>query len=504
MRVMFATKRLLGVIKRFKEGLAPLKKIYSKRPRMPTPSWLCVEKQPACLKLFLFKGKEPNRAQELKIALDEIKLEEKVSLSEKLARFSDDFLLGLAPQKECFHTSLTLNITNQKAIEQVLPFQLESLLPFPIQEAVIAFSVAPLSVSSSRIFVSATKKSSLENFENFFRDFGLEMDRSICPAFALSLAHKKSSLANKSCLYAWLHSKNLSFFLIDSTGVRGVRDALFDIEELSQADLELELRKTALYLQAPASCERRLIGDIEAYSSLVDAYDTPSSSSINCEDRRFFMLCALGEALEQPQNSSLFFKRVSKRNFLNSLHKWKLALDFVQKALFLLSASLLVFGVVTNYRETKALDNSRQKLITLAKEHGVDLESSSLQEDGLDQSEALLEKALSPYPLFPDSPTARDLLGFLTLQLEKTPGAKLISFDYVTETMPTPKNPSAKYRVKVDLELEITDVAAASELQERLMHAFGWIERPTSLIWKPLKDRYKVSFYLKDRTAYAP
>lgn len=59
-----------------------------------------------------------------------------------------------------------------------------------------------------------------------------------------------------------------------------------------------------------------------------------------------------------------------------------------------------------------------------------------------------------------------------------------------------------KYKVRVDLEISAKDAASARIFQEALKNQKTLADTNEEIQWLPVKGKYKVSFYLKDKTKY--
>lgn len=467
-------------------------KAYQKIPALPRPLWLSIyiHEYAVCLQSF-------------KIS-EEWSLREESILKEHLKRYQRDWLVALVDEGKCFHQELTLALTDEHAIAQVLPFQLEHILPFTPQEAVWTFSSTAISATHSRIFVSCMRRQDLMELYARVKALGLDLDYAISPAFAAQEAHARSPLFNSTCLYGWLRSGNITFFLVDKTGLRGVRDVAIDLQALTPEFFHQEARKTALYLQAPASHERCLWTDEEALSVWQENFDTPNFSQMSWIDRKNSLLQASLDVVSRPSSRSMLFD-CSGFGPSSSWKKCRPAALYLQKALAALACALLVLSYVDLAGARHQLRLASEAIETQAREQKIILQDLSEFDDlqaWLSDCEEKLDKSLSSYPLSPNLPQLRDTLAWVCDMTTNFSSAKLLSVDYLTETRPDPGHHQAKYRIKVELEFEIADLEVSQQIQETLLHAYTWIDRPQTMSWKAQKGRYKVSFYLKDRTQY--
>lgn len=80
---------------------------------------------------------------------------------------------------------LSLPVTKDKDIAEALPFQIEPLLPFPIEEAVLTYQILSKEQDRSHLSVLITRKESLENHLNQWKTLNIEPEKVSCVQAAL-------------------------------------------------------------------------------------------------------------------------------------------------------------------------------------------------------------------------------------------------------------------------------------------------------------------------------
>jgi type IV pilus assembly protein PilM len=87
----------------------------------------------------------------------------------------------------------------------------------------------------------------------------------------------------------------------------------------------------------------------------------------------------------------------------------------------------------------------------------------------------------------------------------ESPLAPLIQIDTFSYTMtkhPDQKQRLEKYQVKVDLEFSSITPKAAREFHDALIAPNAIVDPKGEIKWGTNKNKYRTSFYLKDRTLY--
>ena len=122
-----------------------------------------------------------------------------------------------------------------------------------------------------------------------------------------------------------------------------------------------------------------------------------------------------------------------------------------------------------------------------------------------------LDKKAS-FPLQPNIPKVREILGWLSsviTDISSTPPSlhgkcELLNFQYQLLKHPTKNHPKEHYQVRVDLEISTPSVALARAFHERLASDTKWIDQRAEVKWMPSNGKYRVSFFLLDKTPYPP
>lgn len=125
--------------------------------------------------------------------------------------------------------------------------------------------------------------------------------------------------------------------------------------------------------------------------------------------------------------------------------------------------------------------------------------------------ESELKSAPELYPLQPNVPRVSDVLAWLsthpkslstTVDGTARPLIQLESFSYAMVKRPEATKKQEKYQVKVELEFSSTSPTVAREFHEALLAPNDFIDPRAELKWSSDKNKYKLVFFLKDKTIY--
>jgi len=112
------------------------------------------------------------------------------------------------------------------------------------------------------------------------------------------------------------------------------------------------------------------------------------------------------------------------------------------------------------------------------------------------------------YPLQPGIPLVSDVLAWLSTHAnfvgkDGAPELQIESFSYTMAKRPDPTKKNDKYQVKVELEFSSPAPKMAREFHDALIGPNEIVDPKGEVKWSSNKDRYRTSFFLKDKTAYS-
>ena len=116
------------------------------------------------------------------------------------------------------------------------------------------------------------------------------------------------------------------------------------------------------------------------------------------------------------------------------------------------------------------------------------------------------------YPLQPNVPLVSDVLAWLSTHpsfVEKKkdsdqmmPGMQIESLNYSLVKRPEPTKKQERYQVKIELEFSSPTPKIARGFHDALIAPNDLVDAKAEIKWSSNKDRYRTSFYLKDKTVY--
>lgn len=143
-------------------------------------------------------------------------------------------------------------------------------------------------------------------------------------------------------------------------------------------------------------------------------------------------------------------------------------------------------------------------------------EITSLSLDEIKNRLNLLEKDLqSPpqtFPLQPNVPLVSDVLAWISSHPnfinkqenmnDLSPSMQIENFSYSMVKRPEPARKQDKYQVKVEIEFSSPAPKMAREFHDALIAPNDMVDPKAEIKWNSNRDRYRTSFFLKDKTPY--
>jgi hypothetical protein len=476
------------------------KPIFRFIPLVKTPQWVGLDEDGQKLLLC--------QTLELSPLAFDFKIFDKERARESLKRYQKEYIACCADLKSTLLQDLHLSVIDPKTVREVLPYQLEPILPFPIEKALIAFYQSQINEKGCEVHVVCAHRERITEVIGRYQDFGLTVDSISSYAFASLAAHRYLFPKIESCcLYAVVRSESIWFILVNQQKIWGVREVAHSNVKIDTEEFEFEAKKTLLYLQAPYDTLKLVVGAYDRISEVfLSNYESALLSPLKDDKRHFFLclgLCLLSTYKDlQKAHFSLSSSLSTNLIFLN---KWRQSFKALIFNSIVLSSVFIILTSLIEHRQWQKTEERIHHLQQLAIENSFELPILKNKKEidlWLKQTEEILNRSMSNCPLVADIPNAADALGWLSSLIDEHASGRLVNFDYKMETYPTPKHPHALYRVKVESEIEILDFEKAQKFQQALLQARLWIDQPHQLQWKAHKDRYKLSFYLKDRTHY--
>lgn len=476
--------------------------------------------------------------------------------------------------------SLTLPLTKESDIETAVEFQMEPLLPYPLENALLSSSRLSQHAQSTDLTVLSTRKDYLQRHLEALKELDMEPEFISCVPIALACFSTLFENSSQACVVMHLDDFSLTCALTKdgkllasytvNQGTQLISAAyqqdmgeghawdgsydfsLLDPEKMPHLNkavetLRLNATKTIYALSKEIkeispdvillAGEGHLLHHLPSllYMQLNMPIQTPSPSSQadfpSADLLKFSIPIGLGlNALNGPLESVDF-----RRREFTYPHPWRRLKKTMGKyVLFclLLAGSFFLFGrSYLAYEEDAAKERYLELLSAMHKSYNsFEAEYLSKFNKAEDGSEAAIEplsslsasdlidrinylqKDLKPsadaFPYYPNIPRASDVLAWISTHPKvvgdnaATPLIQIDIFSYTMTKHPDQKQRLEKYQVKVELEFNSITPKAAREFHDALIAPNEIVDPKGEIKWGTNKNKYRTSFYLKDRTLY--
>lgn len=454
--------------------------------------------------------------------------------------------------------NLQLPLTKDKDIEAALIFQAEPILPYPIEEALLARQTLAKSPESTELTLFATKKDVLQNHLDQWQQFEIEPEKISCLQAALCLFGKAYLSAVNSLILVHIQDSTTACVLIQAgkliaayshqEGLNLVQGAA---EEDSRPDFAAglsKLQKIVAKMTYALVKELKglpadgivLTGDGVRLPGLKEALfknlPVPLFTEENLTEDQLCYAVPIGLALNSlpSENETIDFRQAE----FTYPRPWKrltipLAGYFV--SMLILSAAFYFFG---NYRlqleENEVKQNYVDLLASMGKSYdqfegaylakngaareksgGEALPIASLDREDLQDRLSYIQNDIQSipdtFPLYANVPRVSDVLAWLSShpavfaknkEGEHETRLLLESLVYAVVKRPEHNKKQEKYQVKIDLEFSTTTPKWAREFHDALIAPNDYVDPKGEIKWNANRGLYKTSFYLKDKTSY--
>lgn len=360
---------------------------------------------------------------------------------------------ALAPE-DVIRREVTLKLTKQKALLKALPFQLESLLPFSMEETVVHPFFFP-SKEKTDVIAFATTRLALKKHLTVLQEKGIEPDQISC--IPIALARWARVMFPSQLLIGGIHQNT-------AIALEGEKVIFSQVLE-DTGRLEAFLKnKFGHYFMFPT--------------------EGPSLQDFPYEKLREFSI-PIGLALDGMHQAPCQFRQ---KDFKAPKEIKKNRLIMLGSAAAALSLAFLVgaAGSWILHSKEKALQSRIAAHFSA---------SNTPLEQQLDDWQKKLAQDGQGFPLLPDVPSVRDVLAWLGNLQE--PSVEIVQFHYSLIQYPKAGEKQEPYGVKVDLEFKASNPATAHRFQEMLEKIPTLIDKKQKIAWTAQQDSYKISFALR-------
>lgn len=382
---------------------------------------------------------------------------------------------------------LHLPMVKEGALDSALPLQMDSLLPYPVEEGILEKIILQKGEKETFLNAIAIKKEAVTQLVEKFQGLGLDPEVVSIPPLALTqfAYFVKKSEEPRFCLHL---GKKIS--LIATLGEKLV--AHFTTDEMKEVKKGLLAIKKKYPFQF--SDTLYVIGDDQRVQEIEGPYEL-------CENTTWIPFAIpIGYALSglpERQSLNLLKGDLAYKKPLKRLKK-TLAIYFASMGMLTLAAYL--FGqTYLSYQEDQLKEAFAEALYQKVDE---EKEISSLTLDELEEEIYKWQKSIQATPnlfaLHPNVPRVADLLGWLS----GFPNLELVQLSYTMVKRPEMSRKEEKYQVKVELEFSTETPRLAREFHDALIAPNDFVDPKGEIKWSTSRGSYKTSFYLKDKTFY--
>jgi type IV pilus assembly protein PilM len=496
------------------------------------------------------------KLQTLPIKWEEGELVKPVYIGESLQQEPDVIISTGLHTNEVLIRPLDVKLTKESEIESVLPFQAETILPYPTENALLSSVKLSQTADSTLLTLIAARKDHLVKLLSQLDHLEINPEDISCiPTALTAFTYEFGDHKDPRAIFTIYIGESETTCILSKEGrLIGAHAVPFQSSQLAsnegKENLKLELMR-CIYALAKLNKNQSLteviltgtspalldFGNLLTSGLKIPVRTPPATGSFSSQQLQEYAP-AIGYALSVlPGSQQNVNFRQQEFAYPQPWKKLKKPIILYGIASLLAASLLLVFGNSwIGYKE----DNVRTEFVDLLKtldKPYPEFENAYLKKNGLPpetESQVTPIKSLSMsdlegrvqaleteiqatpdiFPLQPNTPRVSDLLAWLGMHPNvvkptdgKKPAAPLIEFETITYSMvkrPQQGKKNEKYQVKVDLEFSAPTPKIAREFHDALMAPNDYVDPKGEIKWSAGKDSYRASFYLKDRTVYLP
>jgi hypothetical protein len=441
---------------------------------------------------------------------------------------------------------ITLEFYKAEELDEIIKYQMEPNLPYPIEEAQIG-TVQFSNLNAPPYFFEcfATQKQTLKEHLHTLLEYKLDPEI-VAP----------KSLALLSFASTFFDDENTRFFIDISASetiillmhktlplsLRTISLSLYDDQgeenHLEKYAKEISRILVALKTQFPVSEKApavftgvkeedaflttllaKLIELPEEKQGKLPAHITLDDAISPTQITQYAIPIGLA-LLSSPLKKALSFTfRKQEFAYAKKWRRWKkdLVLYFGILAALTLFLSTLLFSSLQ--KDEQKIRHEYRNLLTLLNQKQEDVEKAYLHTQGISVQDTLsledienrvlfientlLKRPYNEIALHPNLPRAADLFAFLAMHPQvKEGGFVFEKLRYTMIKRPDKEHLKDHYKVQVHLEFTSQNPTKAREFYDALNSPNAFVDPKEEIQWNTAKDRYTVSFVLKDKTQY--
>lgn len=402
---------------------------------------------------------------------------------------------------ETFIRKLHLPLREKRKILSALPFQLETLIPFPAENILICPLLKPISKKMTSVTVLATVRDHLFAHLDSLKNLDIKPDIVSCHAIALTrFAHWQFP---KEVRILSFHSSQQKVSCVVSEKNELILSQTFLVAE--NEDISLEIEKLSIFLKQKNVIDETtpwlLSGDTKLQDILCDYFPGPQLKIEDMTLSAFAIPVGLAlDGLLSDENSVQFCQQEFTPEHTHRFRKKKM-LAYLG---ICLTATLTMFaaGSLMLRKKQHLLTETLQSYLPSTLNKGPLSGTEDIQ-DKLFEWETSLNRQKMPFPFLPTVPKVSDVLAWLSVNPAfsnedgaKKEGMEIKSLHYSLIKYPKIGEPAAPYLAQVDVEFTSLTPRVARDFHEALLKGDQIVNAKKEIKWQTQNQTYYVSFEL--------
>ena len=435
---------------------------------------------------------------------------------------------------------LTLGLTKPKDVIAAFTFELEPLLPYPIEESVTVALPLKRGKTGTELLAFAALKKDVHKLCETFLERGVDPEYVIPKGVGLCTFARSCFPEYTSLIVVDVGHSETTCLLVHEGMLQAIRSIPLGLSELHlpdnheeiepQASLQAflrELAKVLMNFQSTAESSQAPLlftGPIAVHSeymrliALFLSKEVVSSQEALTTAYSFEELCAFGACIgaaiagiECPQTNL----RKEDLAYTQEWRRWYKACAVFGAAMLIGTAALFFFFEKDLENKHRLALQQYKSFIAVLEKEPQEVEKSmkveqplsveDLSYDALEERIFFVENGFlnnkETIPLHADVPRVSDVIAWLT-KVQEGKDVRLEMLSYTIISRPEKEKPKAKYRVKVDLEFASQSPHSARDFYNSLTASNLFVDPKEEVKWKQDRGKYFVSFVLKDKTKY--
>lgn len=428
---------------------------------------------------------------------------------------------------EVFIRSLHLPLSEKRKILAALPFQIESLIPFPLEEVVICPFLQPIHKQMTLVTIFCTTQTFLLNHIQTLQQIDIQPDQISCLPAALCRFAAWQFPQEERILCFDVREKRLTFALLETKRLtqsltlhinptsplpslksaseladKGKEGASWVIKEKEQISNELD--KLFIFLKQKGAIDETtpwmLTGDPSVKEVVRQIFSSPELLIEQPEYSDYAL--AIGLALDKEAQDGQEIQFCQKKFTPRKIEQNRTKKTLVYAGLCSLAALIMGIGSMFMLHKKEHFLASRLETY-LPTSLKTSLKTPEEIEKRLNEWERSLAKHKTPFPLLPTVPKVSDVLAWLSSHPAfaneeggQKEGIQLKSVHYMLTKYPKAGEASSAYAAQVELEFTADSPRPAREFHDMLLKGDQIVNAKKEVKWHTHQQTYQTSFEL--------